>query len=250
MLHPPPKWNLHQIDGVVDRRRPVLVVLDRQEIVVAGFVIDPVIGSDHGVGIQRRNHVIHDLLLVQPQFGGMDTVDVESKRGIIHVLGYVDFAHARQSPDTFGQHLRGIVGLIQVAAGNLNIDGRGHSGIEDGIHHRTAGEECSHIGILRRDLAAQSVHIVEAGDAMIGVQSGLNGGRVFAGVGGVQRRKVVDHTDIGNHHLQIARHHHVVNEVLDLRDVLLGDLYSRAGGDLDVHGELPGIGAGEKGHAE
>ena len=94
LLHPAPKWNLHQIDGVVDRRRAVLVVLDSQEIVVAGLVVDPVIGSDHGVGIQRRNHVIDDLLLIQPELGGMDAIDVESHRGIVHVLGDVDFTYA------------------------------------------------------------------------------------------------------------------------------------------------------------
>ena len=111
-LHPAAQRNLLQIDQVVDRRRAVLVVLHRQEVVVAGLVVHPVIRRDHGVGVQRGDDVVHDLLLAQAQFRGVNPVDVEAQRRIVHVLRNVDFADARQAADALRQHLRGAEGLI------------------------------------------------------------------------------------------------------------------------------------------
>ncbi len=98
--------NLLQIDEVVNGRLAVLVILDRQEIVVTGLMIHPVVGRDHGVRIQRGNDVVDDLLLAQPQFRGVDAIDFQPDRRIVHILRNVNLADSGKLANARRQILR------------------------------------------------------------------------------------------------------------------------------------------------
>ncbi len=74
------------------------------------------------------------------------------------------------------------------------------------------------------------------------IQADLYGGGVHAGVGGVQRGDVVDHSDIREHHLEILGIDDLVDERFYLGHVIVGDFDAGSGGDLDVHRKLPGVG--------
>ena len=101
-----PQRNLRQIDKIVNGRLAVLVILDGQKVVVAGLVIHPVIGRDHGVRVERGDDVIHDLFLGQAEFGGMDAIHFEADGRIVHVLRHVDLADPRQFANLRGEILR------------------------------------------------------------------------------------------------------------------------------------------------
>ncbi len=100
-----PQRNLRQIDKVVNGGLAVLVILDRQKIVVAGLMVHPVVGRDHGVRVERGDDVVDDLLLGKAEFGGMDAIDFEADGRIVHVLRNIDLADARQFADLRGQVL-------------------------------------------------------------------------------------------------------------------------------------------------
>ena len=86
--------NLLQIDQIVDRGLAVFGILDAEEVIVAGFVIDPVVGRDHDVRIQRGDDVVDNLFLGESEFGGMHAVDIHADGRIVHVLRNVDLADA------------------------------------------------------------------------------------------------------------------------------------------------------------
>ncbi len=79
------------------------------------------------------------------------------------------------------------------------------------------------------------------------IQSCLNGRRILSGIRGVERGEIVDHSNVGNDHLQVRGGNHVPDQILDFRDVLVRDLQAAPGGHLNVERELPGIGLREKG---
>ncbi len=74
----------------------------------------------------------------------------------------------------------------------------------------------------------------------------LDRGCVFAGVSRIQRRKVIDHADVGYDHFEIVPAHDVPDQVFDLRDVVLGYFDSGARGNFQVNRELTGIGLREE----
>ena len=76
---------------------PVLIILDGQKVIVSGLVIEPVIGRDHEVGIERGHHVLHDVLRSEAQFRGVHAVNIQADRGIIHVLRDIGFANSRDA---------------------------------------------------------------------------------------------------------------------------------------------------------
>ena len=85
------------------------IILDGQEIIVAALAVDPIVRRDHGVRIERGDHVIDDFFLGQSQFGGMHAVDIQAQAGIVHILRNVDLAHAGQLPDAARQVLGDVV---------------------------------------------------------------------------------------------------------------------------------------------
>ena len=107
-----PQRDLRQIDKIMNGGPAVFVVLDGQEVVVAGLVIHPVVRGDHGIGIQRGDDVVHDLLLGKAEFRGMDAIHLEAHGRIIHVLRYVDLADARQFSNLRGQSCGGVISSV------------------------------------------------------------------------------------------------------------------------------------------
>ncbi len=250
LLHQAPQGDLLQVGQVVNRRRTVLVVLDRQKVVVARLVIHPVVGRNHSVGVQSGDHVVDDLALIESKLGRMDAVDVQTQRRTVHILGNVDVADARQPPDAARKILRHAIGLFQIATGDLQIDGRRHAHIQDGVHHGAALEKRADVGILRRDFVAHAVHVHHAVDAVLRVKRGLDGGRVLPGVGRVEGREVVDDADVGDNHVQVTRVNGVTDQVLDSRDILLRHFDPGSGGRLHVDGELARVRLGKEGDTQ
>ena len=86
--------NLLQVDQIVDGGFAMLGVLHAEEVVVAGLIVHPIIGRDHDVGIQRRDHVVDDVFLRKPEFPGMHPIDIHADGRIVHVLRDVNLADA------------------------------------------------------------------------------------------------------------------------------------------------------------
>jgi hypothetical protein len=108
-------------------------ILDGEEIVVAVLVIDPQVGSDHLVRRQRRDDVVQHFFLRQPELCGMEPVHIDAKRGIIEVLGHEYIGDLWRAPQFMGNLLGNFVVRSKVGAGNLDIDRRGRSHVDNRI---------------------------------------------------------------------------------------------------------------------
>ena len=86
-----------QVERISDGGRALFVILDGKKIVIAGFTVDPVIRRDHGIRIQGRDDVVHDILLGQAELSRVYAVHVHAYAGIIHVLRDIDLAGLRSS---------------------------------------------------------------------------------------------------------------------------------------------------------
>ena len=230
----------------MNRRMALLEILHRQEIVIASLVIHPIIWGNHGVGVERGNDVVHHFFLRETQLAGVDPVNVQPQAGIIQILRDVDLAHSRQLPDAAAEILRQAIDLMQVSPADLDIDGRRHAAVQDRVHHRAAGEERADVGILRRHLLLHAIHVFEAAQAMRLVQRDLNRGRVGSRVAGVERREVRDDSDVGDHHLEVFLAHHLPDQVLHLRDILLGQFNTGPSRNLQIDRELASVSARKK----
>ncbi len=125
-------------------------------------MVHPVIGRDHGVGIERGDDVVDDFFLREAEFGRVNAIHFEADGGIIHVLRNVDLADAGQIADLLCQAFGCVVGGVEVAAADLDIDWRGRAHVQDRVHHGAAGKEGAQVGISGRDLSAHAVHVFEA----------------------------------------------------------------------------------------
>ena len=143
---------------------PCSKILHGEVIVVAALAIDPIIGRDHVVGIERGDDVVHYIFLRQPQLARMYAVHVEPQRGVVHVLRNVDLADAMHLAKTSGQILRDAINLIQIGAADLHVDWRGHSHVQNGIHHRATGKKRSNIRKLAGHRLLHAVHIFETAE--------------------------------------------------------------------------------------
>ena len=63
---------------------------------------------------------------------------------------------------SLSQFLCNAVDLVQTATADLHVDGGGHSGIQNGIDHGTAGEKGANIGILALHFFLHPIHVVKA----------------------------------------------------------------------------------------
>ena len=72
------------------------------------------------------------------------------------------------------------------------------------------------------DCALDAIHVFVAAGLVIVGQLGLDGGRVGAGVGGVERREIVDHADIGNGDAEIVRGDGVLDQIFDSGHIFVG----------------------------
>ena len=73
---------------------------------------------------------------------------------------------------------------------------------------------------------------------MIVVELHLNRSRVSSGVGGIERRKIWNDAEVRHDQLQIFGSDFLANQVFHLSDVLIRDLDSASGWNLEVDGEL------------
>ncbi len=145
--------NLLQVQQIVDGRFAVLVILHGQKVIVAGFIVHPVIRRDHDVGIQRRDHVIDHVFLRQPQLARMHAVDVHAEGRIVHVLRNIDLADAGQFADARAPDPARCCRLRpRSRVFTCTSIGAGMPLIENRVHHRAALEERAHFGKLRGDL--------------------------------------------------------------------------------------------------
>ena len=94
--------NLSQVHHVVNGALAVLEVLHGEVVIVAAFAIDPIVGRDHIVGIQRGDDVIDYIFLRQPQFARVYAIHIEPQRGIVHILRNVDLPNAVQFAKSAG----------------------------------------------------------------------------------------------------------------------------------------------------
>ncbi len=241
--------NIAQIQHIVYGRQPMFVVLDGKVVIVPAFVVDPVIGRDHVIGVQRGDHIIHDVFLRKTQFARVYPVDIQPDAGIVHILRDVDFAHVAQRPDAGSQVLRKSEVPLQVRAADLHVDRRGHARVDDRVHHRTALEERTHVRQLRGDGLSDAGDVLEAACLMIVVQRYLNGAGILARVVCIQGREIVHHSDVREHHLEIVGAYDLVNQVFHFLYILFGHFNPRAGGGLHVDGELARVGSGKERHA-
>ena len=83
-----------QVEQVADA---VFRILDREHVVVAAARIHPEARGDHLIRRERRDHVVHDLALVEAEIGGALAIDVEPQRRVVDVLRDVDVADAGQA---------------------------------------------------------------------------------------------------------------------------------------------------------
>ena len=60
-----PQRNLSQVEQVVNGRIPMFEELHSEVVIVPALAIDPIIRSDHVVGIERGDHVVHNIFLCQ-----------------------------------------------------------------------------------------------------------------------------------------------------------------------------------------
>ena len=180
----------------------------------------------------------------------MHPVYIQAQRRIIHVLRNVDLTDARQPPDLAGQVLRDPVALLQLRTAHLHIDGRRHPHVQDRVYHRAAGEESPNLRIVLVQFILHLLHVIETAALVVILQLHLHGGRVFPGIGGVQRGEIRYHSNVGDHQLEVLGINGLPDQVLHLGHILLGHFNARPGGRLEVDGELPGVSAREKGQAQ
>ena len=105
-------------------------------------------------------------------------------------------------------------------------------------------------GKLRGYLPLYTVHVFEATDSVVTCELRLNGRGIGAGIAGIERRKIVHHTDIGNDHVQIIRRYGMPNKILHSPHILVCDFDASACGRLEVNGELTGVGLGKESQAQ
>ncbi len=165
------------------------------------------------------------------------------QRRVINVLRHEHVADTRQRPGLFGDVRRDFMGAIHVIAGDLNVQRRGHSQIQNGVH-KTAGLEIS--GDLRQFLfqpRAHLIHVLKAAQMMAGVESHLDKRRVRAGIGRVNRGEPGRDADVRDDDFQIFCRHDAADNLFHLLHQLVGEFDTDAGRGFEVDDKLAGIGA-------
>ena len=115
--------NLSQVGHVVNRSVAMLEVLHREVIIVSALAVDPIVGGDHVVRIERGNDIVDYIFLRESQLAGVHAVYIEPQSGIVHVLRNVDLADAFHFTNAIGQRLCDAVDLVQIRAANLYVNG-------------------------------------------------------------------------------------------------------------------------------
>ena len=239
------RHGLQILDGV----QLIFRILHGYEIVVAAVRVDPVAGGDHGVRSQRGDQVVDDFLRIQAQFAGPGAIHIHLQRGIIHILRNVDVRNSGNRAELPRQILRDAIVALQVRAAHLNIDRRGRALVEHRIHQAAGLKISPQLRNLRGDARAHPVHVDEAADLVVFLQSHLNKRGVHSGVRREQGGKIGRQANIGNDGFQFLRRDNLVHDVFHALHVIVGQLNPRARRRLHVDDELSGVGARKKGNA-
>ena len=71
----------------------------------------------------------------------MHSIHIQLQGRVVHVLRNVNLSDAGQLADASRQLLRGIVGDVEIACVDLNVNRSRHAGIENCVHHGAALKE-------------------------------------------------------------------------------------------------------------
>ncbi len=234
----------------MNRSLAMLEKLDGEVIVVSALAIDPIVGRDHVIGIERGDDIIDHIFLRKAQLAGMHAIDVEPQGWVIHVLRNIDLANAMDLPKASRQVLRHAVNLMQVWAADLHVDRSRHAHVEDGIDHRAAAEERADLWKLRSHCLLHTIHVFETADLVRLIQRHLDRRGVGTGIGGVERGEVRHDANIGDNSFEIGRSYVLPDQIFNLGDVFIRHLDASARRYFEIDGELTGIGLREESQAE
>ena len=250
----------------IDRLDFLGPVRDADEVLVVADRVDPeVLLVELDAGVHRRHDILHDLGLGQPQVGGLGAVDVDQILGIVQPLDHPGVDDPVNLID-LGLDGRGDgVGLLLVLGRDPDVD-RGGFALVHGPADHAAGVEGElgpgepRIGV---DPLAEHVDILLGGVLALGGELDLDDGVHRPGVGGVGGRPVGRHADLGDVELQVrvglalldilagrGLVDDLADDLLDLGDLLLGQLDPGAAGGTDVDLEGAGVDLGEELAAE
>src|SRR5205807_7277228 len=113
----------HHVQDVLELHVRIFGVLDRHEVLVAAFGIDPEIAIDGHAGVHGGGHLVHDIVFAQPHVGGLFAVDInDALRGIDALLD-MDVGGAADVGGPLLHSLSPGQPLVQLAAFELNVDG-------------------------------------------------------------------------------------------------------------------------------
>src|SRR5689334_16574107 len=112
-------------------------ILHGQHVGIAALGIDPIIRSNHAVGSERGDDIVHDFLLGEAQEAGFFAVHVEFERRVIDVLRNEHVIHIFELAHGLGEVRGGVVNLVEIVAANLNINGCRQAEIDYGVHQAT-----------------------------------------------------------------------------------------------------------------
>ena len=209
-------------------------ILNGEEIIVAAFRVNPIARRNHLVGSQRGYDIANDFFFVQAKLGGAQPVNVQLQCRIINVLRHQHVADARQRLGFLRDVRRDFVGAVHVIAGDLDVQRRGHSEIQNRVHE-SAGLEIS--GDLRQIFfqpRPHQVHVLKAAQIMSGVQTDLHKRGVRAGIGRVNRGETRRDADVRDDDFQIVGRHDVADHLFHLLHQLVGEFNARAGGGFTL----------------
>ena len=176
----------------------------------------------------------------------MHAIYIQTKRRVVHVLWDVDLANPTHLPNLCGQVLCDAINLVQIGTAHLNVDRSRHARVQNGVDHRAAGKESANIGKLFGHSLLHAVHIFETAQPALLIQLHLDRRSIRTRVRCIERGEIRNNTDVGDDPPQIIPFHRAPDQIFDFADILVGHFDASAGGDLQVDGELAGIGLGKK----
>ena len=101
--------------------------MHREHVVVAGFGIDPVTGSDHAVGSESGDDIVDDIARGKAKQAGLLAIDVEFQSWEIDGLWDQHVADKLGAFELQGEFARDAVTFVQIIVADLNVQRRGQT---------------------------------------------------------------------------------------------------------------------------
>src|SRR6267154_6517390 len=175
-------------------------ILHGQHVRIATFRIDPVVRSDHAIGSQRGDDVVHDFFLRETQLAGLLAVDIQLQRGIIDVLGNQHVADATEPPRWLRNLRCHRVNLIEIVSAHLYVDGCGQAQVQHRVDKTSRLKIGGELGQLLTYLFAYAAHVFVTAQLVTFLEAGLYERGVRRGVGRIDRGKIRRDADVGDDH--------------------------------------------------